>query len=232
MSDLAGRVALVTGVTGGLGPHVARALLDAGASVVGTARKVTETDIPYPGFTAMPAEISSRAAAQSLIDQILTRFGRLDIVAHVIGGFAGGATVAEADDAVYEQMFNVNFYTLLHVLQAAIPPLRRSQHGRIVAIGSRAALEPGATVGAYSASKAAAVSLIRTVAIENKDAGLRTNIILPGTIDTAANRRDMPNADFSKWVRPDNIASLVTWLASDAGQDVNGAVLPVYGADG
>jgi NAD(P)-dependent dehydrogenase (short-subunit alcohol dehydrogenase family) len=231
MSELAGRVALVTGVTGGVGPYVAQALLDAGALVAGTSRKVTRADIPHPNFTAMPAEISSRAAAQSLVDQILARFGRLDILTHMVGGFAGGATVADADEAVFEQMFSLNFYTLLHILQAAIPPLRRSEHGRVVAIGSRAALEPGATVGAYSASKAAAVSLIKTVAAENKDSALRANIILPGTIDTPANRRAMPNADFSKWVRPDSIAGLVTWLVSDAGQDVNGAALPIYGAD-
>ena len=91
--------------------------------------------------------------------------------------------------------------------------------------------EPGAGVGAYSASKAAMVSLIRTVALENKDAGLTANVILPGTIDTPANRKAMPNADVSKWVQPATIASLIAWLAGEAGKDVNGAVIPVYGSD-
>ena len=118
-----------------------------------------------------------------------------------------------------------------YLLRAVIPHVRRSGSSRIIAIGSRAALEPGAGVGAYSASKAALVSLIRTVALENKDAGLTANVILPGTMDTPANRKSMPTADISKWVRPASIASLITWLAGDAGSDVNGAVIPVYGSD-
>jgi NAD(P)-dependent dehydrogenase (short-subunit alcohol dehydrogenase family) len=109
--------------------------------------------------------------------------------------------------------------------------MRKTGNGRIIAIGSRAAVDPGPRVGAYSASKAAMVSLIQTVARENKDAGITANVILPGTIDTSANRKAMPSADVSKWVQPANIASLITWLAGDAGKDVNGAVIPVYGSD-
>jgi NAD(P)-dependent dehydrogenase (short-subunit alcohol dehydrogenase family) len=106
----------------------------------------------------------------------------------------------------------------------------RKVHGRIIAIGSRAVEDPGPGVGAYSASKAAVVSLIRTIAAENKDAGMTANILLPGTMDTPANRRDMPKADFATWVQPDSVASLITWLAGDSGKDVNGAVIPVYGS--
>ena len=110
-------------------------------------------------------------------------------------------------------MFDVNLNSTFYLLRAAIPVMRKTGNGRIVAIGSRAALEPGAGVGAYSASKAAMVSLIRTVAQENKDAGITANVILPGTMDTPANRKFMPNSDFSKWVRPAAVASLIAWLA-------------------
>jgi NAD(P)-dependent dehydrogenase (short-subunit alcohol dehydrogenase family) len=102
--------------------------------------------------------------------------------------------------------------------------------GRIIAIGSRAAEDPGPKVGAYSASKAALVSLIRTVALENKQAGVTANLILPGTMDTPANRRDMPGADISQWVQPASVASLILWLAGEGGKDVTGAAIPVYGA--
>jgi len=102
--------------------------------------------------------------------------------------------------------------------------------GRIIAIGSRAAVDPGATLAAYNASKAALVSLIRTVALENRDAGITANVILPGTMDTPANRQSDPGADFSKWVQPATVASLVVWLAGDQAKDVTGAVIPVYGA--
>jgi NAD(P)-dependent dehydrogenase (short-subunit alcohol dehydrogenase family) len=129
-------------------------------------------------------------------------------------------------------MMDVNLNSVFHMVRATLPQLRSAGSGRIIAIGSRAALEPGAGVGAYSASKAAMVSLIRTVAAENKDAGVRANVILPGAMDTPANREAMPNADSSKWVRPASVASLMVWLASDAGIDVNGTVIPVYGTEG
>ena len=225
------RVVLVTGANGGLGNYVTQAFLDAGETVVGTSRKIQQSDFSGPNFTAMPAEISTREGAKVLVDQVVARFGKLDVLAHTIGGFAGGQSIAETDDATFQRMFDVNLNSVFHILRAAIPALRQTGAGRIIAIGSRAALEPGAGVGAYSASKAAMVSLIRTVALENKDAGLTSNVILPGTMDTPANRKAMANADFSKWVRPATVAGLITWLAGDAGKDVNGAVIPVYGSD-
>ncbi len=226
-----GEVVLVTGANGGLGTYVTQAFLDAGATVIGTSRKIQQSDFSSSGFTALAAEISSREGAKSLVDQVVARFGRLDVLAHTVGGFAGGQTIAGTDDDTFQRMLDLNLNSVFHILRAAIPALRQMGNGRIIAIGSRAALEPRAGVGAYSASKAAMVSLIRTVALENKDAGLTANVILPGTMDTPANRKSIPNADFSKWVQPSTVASLITWLASDAGKDINGAVIPVYGND-
>jgi NAD(P)-dependent dehydrogenase (short-subunit alcohol dehydrogenase family) len=225
------KVVLVTGANGGLGSHVTKAFLDAGATVVGVSRKIRQADFNSPGFTAVPAEISTAAGAKTLIDGLLARFGRLDVVAHTVGGFAGGQSLAETDDSTFQRMFEVNLNSTFYLLRAALPAMRKTGHGRIIAIGSRAALEPGVGVGAYSASKAAMVSLIRTVALENKDAGITANVILPGTIDTPVNREAMPNADLSKWVQPSNVARLIIWLAGEAGKDVNGAAIPVYGND-
>ena len=177
------------------------------------------------------AEISSRESAQVLVDQVVARFGKLDVLAHTVGGFAGGQSIAETDDATFQRMLDQNLNSVFHMLRAALPALRQTGSGRIIAIGSRQALEPGANVGAYSASKAAMVSLIRTAALENKDADVTANVILPGTMDTPANRTAMPKADFSKWIQPARVASLITWLAGDAGKDVNGAAIPIYGAD-
>jgi len=226
------RVVLVTGADGGLGSNVTQAFLDAGATVVGTSRKIQQSTFSSPRFTAAPAELSTLEDAKKLVDQTVARFGKIDVLAHTVGGFSGGQSVAETDDATFRRMFDVNLNSLFHMLRAAVPVLRQTGNGRIIAIGSRAALEPGPGVGAYSASKAAMVSLMRTVALENKDAGLTANVILPGTIDTPGNRGAMANADFSKWVRPSTIASLITWLAGDTGKDVNGAVIPVYGSEG
>jgi NAD(P)-dependent dehydrogenase (short-subunit alcohol dehydrogenase family) len=166
-----------------------------------------------------------------MVDSVIARFGRLDIVVHTVGGFAGGQSIAETDDATFQRMFDLNLNSTFYLLRAVLPAMRKTGNGRIIAIGSRAALDPGVGVGAYSASKAAMVSLIRTVALENKDAGITANAILPGTMDTPGNRKAIPNADVGKWVQPANIAGLIVWLAGDAGKDVNGAVIPVYGSD-
>jgi len=226
-----GKVVLVTGANGGLGVYVTRAFLDAGATVVGSSRNIRQTDFEHPSFTAQAAELATGKGARDLVDQVVGRLGRLDVLVHTVGGFAGGQSIVDTDDATYQRMLDLNLNSVFHILRAAVNPLRQSGDGRLVAIGSRAAVEPGARVGAYSASKAAMVSLIRTVALENKDAGLKANVVLPGTMDTPANRKAMPNADFSEWVQPASVASLITWLASDAGKDMNGAVIPVYGGD-
>ena len=222
-----GKVVLVTGANGGLGTYVTQAFLDAGATVIGTSRKIQQSDFNNPNFTALAAEISTREGAKTLVDQVVTRFGKLDVLAHTVGGFAGGQSIAATDDATFQRMFDLNLYCVFHILRAAVPPLRQTGTGRIIAIGSRAALEPGAGVGACSASKAAMVSLLKTVALENKDAGPTANVILPRTMDTPANRKAIPNADVSKWVQPASVAELVAWLASEAGKDVNGSVIPV-----
>lgn len=224
-----GKVALVTGANGGLGVEVTRALLDSAATVVGLSPRIQQSDFEHPNFTALPASIDTLDAAIKAVKSVIDRFGRIDLLAHLVGGFAGGSSVAETDDVTFKRMFDLNLNSAFHMIRAVLPPMRKAGNGRIVAIGSRAAENPGAGVGAYSASKAALVSLIKTVALETKDSGITSNVILPGTIDTAANRKAMPNADVSQWVQPSAIASLILWLASDAGKDVTGAAIPVYG---
>jgi NAD(P)-dependent dehydrogenase (short-subunit alcohol dehydrogenase family) len=223
------KTALVTGATGGLGTHVTQALLDAGFTVVGLAPKVHPDDFDHPHFTALPATLDSLTAAKQAVETILAHFGKIDVLAHLVGGFAGGQSVADTDDTTFQRMLDMNLNSSFHILRAVLPPMRQAGSGRIIAIGSRAAESPGAMVGAYSASKAALVSLIRTVAIENKDLGITANVILPGTMDTPVNRKGMPGADTSQWVQPASVASLIVWLAGDGGKDVTGAAIPVYG---
>jgi NAD(P)-dependent dehydrogenase (short-subunit alcohol dehydrogenase family) len=226
---MTGKVALVTGASGGLGTHVTKALLDTGATVVGLSPNIKQSDFDHPNFTALPASLSSLDAAKKAVDTVIARFGRVDVLAHLVGAFAGGHSVADTDDKTFQRMFEVNLNSTFHILRAVLPHMRQAGAGRIIAIGSRAAENPGPEVGAYSASKAALVSLMKTVALENKDSGITANVILPGTIDTPANRKYIPGANVSQWVQPASIASLIVWLAGDAAQDVTGAVIPVYG---
>jgi NAD(P)-dependent dehydrogenase (short-subunit alcohol dehydrogenase family) len=223
------KIALVTGAHGGLGSQVTKALLDAGFTVVGLSPRIQQSDFDHPNFVALPATLTSPDAAKKAVNSVITRSGKIDVLAHLVGGFAGGKAVAETDDATWQRMFDANLNSAFHILRAVIPEMCKAGRGRIIAIGSRAAEDPGPKVGAYSASKAALVSLMKTVALENKDAGITANVILPGTIDTPANRKDMPGADVSTWVQPASVASLIVWLASDSGKDVTGAALPVYG---
>jgi len=229
--SLNNKVVLVTGAKGGLGTFVTHAFLDEGATVVGVSRSIAAADFSHAQFVAMPAELASVESAAMLAAGIVERFQRIDAVVHLVGGFAGGKSVAETDDAAMDRMFELNFRSAFHIARAVTPQMRRQRSGRILAVGTRAAVEPGPMTGAYNASKAALVSLIRTIASENRDVCISANIVLPGTMDTPANRAADPQADFSKWVQPAQVAAMLVHLASDAAAQVTGAVIPVYGRD-
>ena len=163
------------------------------------------------------------------VQSVITRFGRLDVLVHLLGGFAGGQTVAETDDDAWERMGDLNLTSGFYVLRAAIPHLRKSGKGRIVAVGSLTAVEPHPQLGAYVTFKVALAMLVRTVALENKDAGLTANVLLPGTVDTPANRKAMPNADFSKWIQPSDVVNLVLSLTAERASQITGTAIPIGG---
>ena len=227
MSD---RVVLITGARGGLGTFVTQRFVATGATVVGTERSISQKDFAAANFVALPADLTKPAAAASAISSLIERHGRLDVLVHLLGAFTGGKSVAETDDATWQQMQDLNLTSAFYLLRAAIPHLRKSGSGRIVAIGSLAAVEPHAGLGAYVTFKSALVSLVRTVALENKDAGLTANVVLPGTMDTPANRKAMPGADSSKWVRPSDVADLILWLADERAKNITGTAMPIDSA--
>lgn len=226
MSD---KVVLITGAKGGLGSFVTQRFLATGATVAGAARKISQGDFAAANFVALPADLTKSTAVNSVIAAIVERYQRLDVLVHVVGGFAGGKSVAETDDSTWEQMRDLNLTSAFYVLRAAIPHLRKSGTGRIVAIGSLAVVEPHAGLGAYGTFKSALVSLVRTVALENKDAGVTANVVLPGTMDTPANRKAMPGADFSKWLQPADVADLILWLADERAAHITGTAIPIDG---
>jgi NAD(P)-dependent dehydrogenase (short-subunit alcohol dehydrogenase family) len=224
------RIVLITGAKGGLGTSVTKAFLDSGNAVIGVSRSIAASDFPHGRFTALPAELSTIGAARELAQNAVERFGRIDVLVHLVGGWAGGMRVEETGDAALESMLNANLRSAFYIISAVIPHMRRQGSGRILAIGSRSAVEPAAMSAAYNASKAALVSLIRTVAIENQDQGISANIVLPGTMDTPANRNADPAADYSKWVQPEQVAALLVHLASGNASQISGAVIPIYGS--
>lgn len=226
------RVVFITGASGGLGKSVTERFLASGATVIGASRKISAEEFPVPNFAALPVDFTSDAAVRSAIDSIVHKHDRLDVLVHVLGGFAGGNSIADTNDKTWNQMRDLNLNAAFYVLRAAIPNLRNSGSGRIVAIGSLAATAPHAGLGAYVTFKSALSMLVQTVAAENQDAGVTANVILPGTMDTSANRKAMPNADFSKWLKTESVAELAFFLAQPEAAHVNGAVIPIDGQNG
>jgi NAD(P)-dependent dehydrogenase (short-subunit alcohol dehydrogenase family) len=219
MGEFTGRVVLIAGASGALGTVVTQAFLEAGASVAAVSRSGSE----------ISADLTRPGEAARAVQTVLSRFKRLDVLLHLAGGFEGGTPVAQTDDGVWTRMFDLNLNAAFYCARAALPAMIEAKYGRIVAIGSKTAVEPVATLAAYGASKAALVALIRTIALEVKRSGVTANVVLPSVIDTPANRAANPGIDFSRWVTPESIARLRLWLASEAAADVNGAVVPIYG---
>src|SRR4051812_5066551 len=235
-SQFSGQLALIAGGTGGLGRAVSLAFLEQGANVCVTYRKSEE-------FTALQAaagansahvdgyvtDVTDEAAVSQLIEKILSKHARLDVLVNTVGGFTGGQKFWEADSKSLDQMINLNLRSGWILARAAVRPMLKANRGSIVNIASRAALEHSAALAAYSASKAAAVAMINSLAADLKGTGVRANSILPSIIDTEANRRAMPKADFSSWPKPEEIAKVVLFLCSDEAKLINGAAIPVYG---
>jgi NAD(P)-dependent dehydrogenase (short-subunit alcohol dehydrogenase family) len=225
------RIVLITGANGGLGSFVTESFLAAGDTVVGTSKSIQAASFQNPRFVAMTSDLTDAVSAGQLVEGIMQRFQRIDTLAHLMGGFSGGKPIAETDDATWERMMNLNLRSAFNIFRIVIPHMRRAGRGRIVAIASRAAAEPAPNIAAYGASKAALVSLVRSAALENKDAGITVNAILPGTMNTDANRKAEPSADFSRWVPPQDVAELVLFLAGDSAAHITGAAIPVYGRE-
>jgi NAD(P)-dependent dehydrogenase (short-subunit alcohol dehydrogenase family) len=212
---LTGKIALITGAKGGLGTAVTRAFLDAGASVMGVSRSISAGDFPHENFTAIAADLTRPDAAHNLV----AVYSRIDILVHVMGGFAGGQPVEETSLDTLEQMLTMNFRAAFYVARAVIPIMRRQQSGRILTVASRQGVEPAANISAYNASKAALVSLTQTMALELKGTGITANTVLPGTMGVGPNLVD-----------PAQVAALLVHLAGDNAAAITGAAIPVYGS--
>jgi NAD(P)-dependent dehydrogenase (short-subunit alcohol dehydrogenase family) len=228
------KVVLVAGGTGGLGRSVSLAFLQEGAKVIVTYRDQKEfdnlkTEAGAVSIDGHRVDVTDEAAVRQLVDKILAEQGRLDALVNAVGGYAGGANLWELETKVFDQMFALNVRSGYALSRAAIPPMLKQKSGVIINIASKAALDHAAGASAYAASKAAAVALMDSLAAEVKGTGVRVNSILPSIIDTEPNRKAMPNADFAKWPKPQDIARVILFLCSDDARLINGASVPVYG---
>jgi NAD(P)-dependent dehydrogenase (short-subunit alcohol dehydrogenase family) len=222
-----GKVIVVTGASGALGKVVVEAALAKGARVAGIDHGPTQIPAMSGRLGLGGVDLTNADHAGKAIDAVMSHFGRLDALVNIAGGFAFEA-VAEGDPRTWQHMYALNVLTTLHASQSAIPHLAAAGTGRIVNVGAMGALQAGAGMGPYAASKAAVHRLTEALAAEWKGR-ITVNAVLPSTIDTAANRASMPKADFSKWVKPQELADVILFLVSDAASAVTGALLPVSG---
>jgi NAD(P)-dependent dehydrogenase (short-subunit alcohol dehydrogenase family) len=233
---LAGKVVLVAGGTGGLGRAVSLAFLKENAQVVVTYREQEELDA-LSNLAAENAhqveghrvDVTDEAEVSKLIDEIVARYGRLDAMVNTVGSYAGGTKLWELDTRVFDQMLALNLRSGYGLSRAAVRVMLKQGGGAIVNVASKAAIEHGAGAAAYAASKAAVVAMLDSLAEDLRGTGVRVNSLLPSIIDTSANRKAMPTADFAKWPKPEEIARVIVFLCSDGAKVIHGAAVPVFG---
>jgi NAD(P)-dependent dehydrogenase (short-subunit alcohol dehydrogenase family) len=232
----AGKVVLIAGGTGALGRAVSLAFLDELAHVAVTYRSEKE-------FAALKDAASSRAssleghevdatdeaAVGGLVAKILSERGRLDVLVNAVGAYAGGMALWELESKVFDQMLTLNLRSGYVLSRAVVPVMLKQQAGAILNVASRSAFDHAAGAAAYAASKAAAVAMIDSLAADLRGTGVRANSVLPSIIDTEANRKAMPHADYTKWPKPEDIARVIVFLCGDDAKLVHGAAVPVYG---
>lgn len=236
MAGLDGRVAIVTGGTGALGRAVCASFLRAGAQAV-VAPYIVEAEVPLLQQAAgefrdrvetPKVDIGREGEVQDLVRRTVERHGRLDVLVNLAGGFAMGS-VEQTSEADWDGMIALNLKTAFLCCKAAVPEMRRNKWGRILCIASR----PGALgvggLAAYSVAKGGIITLVRALADEVRDDDITVNAVAPSVIDTEANRKAMPDADYSRWVTPEDIAHLLTFLASEEARAISGALVPIYG---
>ncbi len=236
MFDFSDQVVMITGATGNLGEAVTRAF-ERGrgqlALVDISADKLYEI---YPDLQDSADALLVNCADLTDPDEVdrvmavtLEKFGRVDVLVNTVGGYRAGLPLHETPIGTWEFMINLNARSIFIACAAVIPVMLEQGRGKIINIAARAGLQGGAGMSAYSASKSAAVRLTESMAAELKDRGINVNCLLPGTLDTPQNREAKPDADHSAWVRPESIAGVILFLASDLARDIHGAAVPVYG---
>jgi NAD(P)-dependent dehydrogenase (short-subunit alcohol dehydrogenase family) len=232
----AGKVILVAGGTGGLGRAVSLTFLREGAKVVVTYFHLEEfaalqgaAGVDGTSLEGHSVDVTNEVAVGQIVNQIIAEHGRLDAMVNTVGGYAGGVKLWDLDTKTFERMLALNLRAGYALARAAIVPMLKQKSGAIVNVAAKAAFDHAGGASAYAASKAAALALIDSLAADAKGSGVRVNSILPSIIDTPANRKAMPGADFATWPKPEDIARVILFLCSDEARVIHGAAIPVYG---
>jgi NAD(P)-dependent dehydrogenase (short-subunit alcohol dehydrogenase family) len=221
---LDGNVVLIAGGAGALGQTVVPSFVAAGARVITVDQH--PSSVQAEGRTNMTTDVTDEADIRRLLDKVIQTADRIDTLINLVGGFAIGRVV-ETDASLWQRMLTMNLTTAFLLSKAVLPHMLERRTGCIVHVAARAALEPFPGAAAYIVSKSGLVALIRTLSLELTGSGVTVNGVLPTTIDTPANRSSMPDADPSKWARPESIAQTLIFLASREASQINGALIQI-----
>jgi NAD(P)-dependent dehydrogenase (short-subunit alcohol dehydrogenase family) len=229
-------VAVLTGGTGGLGRKVAKRLAGTGHRLAISylipeeANEVEEMlGLPEERLILKRVDCTDGEAVTAFMKEVESSFGGINALIALVGGWSGGSDVEDTDDIRYERMLELNLRTAFNAARAALPALRNAEWGRIVMVGSRAAIDPPAGQAMYNVAKAGVIALARTIAEEVNDTNVTANVVLPALIDTPVFREVVPFANYVDWPTPDEIAAVIEFLASPESSVVSGAAVPVYG---
>ena len=227
------RCVLVTGAAGNLGRAVAQAFAARGAALVLADARAENLQRAFGGEDARrmfaPVDLLDPAGVDAAVTAAVARFGRIDVLCNLAGGFRMGTPAHQTADADWNAMFDINVRTLLRTTTAVVPKMIEAGGGRIVNVGAFAAQKGAALMGAYVAAKSAVIRVTETLSAELRDKGINVNCVLPTIIDTPENRAAMPGADPARWVAPGDLANVIAFLASDEARAVHGVALPVTG---
>ena len=224
---------LITGAAGNLGRAVADAFFERGANLALIGRRLEELTKVYGSANARrllaPANLLDQVEVDVAVKSAIERFGRIDVLCNIAGGFRMGTPVHETPDELWQSMLDLNARSVITMARAVVPPMLAAASGKIVNVAAMAALAGTAGMGAYAASKSATIRLTETMAAELRDKGINVNCVMPSIIDTPQNRAAMPDADPGRWVTPAAVAEVILFLASDAARAIHGAAVPVVG---
>src|ERR1700741_3382640 len=222
------RTVMLTGAAGNLGRAVAAAFAAAGANLaLLDLRRGSLQD--SEGQLVLETDLLDAQSVQAAVGKAAQRFGRIDVLCNIAGGFRMGPAVHETSDKDWNFLLDINARTMLNMTRAVVPLMLKAGGGKIVNIGAFAAQKGAAQMGAYIASKSAVIRLTETMAAELREKNINVNCVLPTIIDTPENRAAMPKADPKRWVAPEDLAKVIVFLASDAARAIHGAALPATG---
>jgi NAD(P)-dependent dehydrogenase (short-subunit alcohol dehydrogenase family) len=231
--DFSNKIVLVTGGTGSLGKSIVKAFLESNATVISSYLNDRETGQTQTDnkstIQLVKSNVTNEEEVEKLVLGILDKYGHIDILVNVVGAYLGGKTVVELEEKEWDLMMNVNLKSAFLISKHVTRQMISSKYGKIIHISSKIGLHSEGYDSAYAASKSGLIRLVEALAKETKDLNINVNCIMPSIIDTEANRKAMPNADFNKWVKPEELANVVLFLSSEEAKTITGAAIPTFG---